>query len=151
MATLDTIDTTVQKTNALLHNIEQRHEALTDQHEAYQALRAVLTTLRDRLTPQHAHSLGAQLTPLLRGIYYEGWSPDATPLKLDRDAFLETVAQRYTGTPVEPVEELVHSVLIEVAQTIESHELEKLTQLVPNDVAELLATAVVEARVVKRI
>src|SRR5271165_2158597 len=40
---------------------------------AYRALRSVLYVLRDRLTPEQAVHLGAQLPILVRGTYYEGW------------------------------------------------------------------------------
>ncbi len=66
------IDHTVQETNIWLKGIaKQLHFA--DEHHAYSALRAVLHALRDRLTPESAVHLGAQLPMLVRGIYYEGW------------------------------------------------------------------------------
>jgi Uncharacterized conserved protein (DUF2267) len=37
------------------------------------ALRSVLHVLRNRLTPEQAVHLGAQLPLLVRGIFYEGW------------------------------------------------------------------------------
>jgi uncharacterized protein (DUF2267 family) len=41
----------------------------------------VLHVLRDRLTPEQAVHLGAQLPILVRGVYYEGWgaSPQNPP------------------------------------------------------------------------
>jgi len=51
---------------------------LETRQEAYNALRAVLHTLRDRLPPEVAIKLGAQLPMLLRGIYYEGWHAAGT-------------------------------------------------------------------------
>ena len=44
-----------------------------DRHLAYVALRATLHALRDRLGPENAVHLAAQLPMLLRGLYYEGW------------------------------------------------------------------------------
>ena len=66
------IDHTVQETNIWLKEItKQLH--FKEPHHAYSALRAVLHALRDRLTPDNAVHLGAQLPMLIRGIYYEGW------------------------------------------------------------------------------
>jgi uncharacterized protein (DUF2267 family) len=69
---LSVFDTTVQETNLWLKAIM---EALRtdDRHLAYLALRATLHALRDRLGPEHAVHLAAQLPMLVRGLYYEGW------------------------------------------------------------------------------
>ena len=64
-----------------------------DRQYAYRALRAVLHTLRDRLTVDMAAKLAAQLPTLIRGIYYEDWDPSRTPLPIrDVATFLDHVA-----------------------------------------------------------
>ncbi len=74
------LDHTVQETNIWLKAIaEQLH--FEDRHHAYHALRAVLHALRDRLPPEAAVHLGAQLPLLVRGIYYEGWHMAGKPTK----------------------------------------------------------------------
>jgi len=65
-----------------------------DREYAYRALRAVLHTVRDRLTVEAAAKLAAQLPTLIRGIYYEDWKPSRTPLPIhDVDAFLAHVVE----------------------------------------------------------
>jgi uncharacterized protein (DUF2267 family) len=78
------LDHTIQETNIWLKaTAEQLH--FEDRHHAYSALRAVLHALRDRLTPDSAVHLGAQLPMLVRGIYYEGWHMAGKPTR-DRSA-----------------------------------------------------------------
>jgi uncharacterized protein (DUF2267 family) len=74
------LDHTVQETNVWLKDVQEEIHLETRQ-EAYNASRAVLHTLRDRLPAEVAIKLGAQLPLLLRGIYYEGWHAAGTPTK----------------------------------------------------------------------
>lgn len=67
-----TLDHTVQQTNIWLKRLEETCP-LDDRQHAYALLRAVLHVLRDRLPPEMAVHLGAQLPTLVRGFYYEGW------------------------------------------------------------------------------
>lgn len=74
------LDHTVQETNIWLKGIEEELQ-LENRQQAYSALRAVLHALRDRLPPDVAIKLGAQLPILIRGIYYEGWHAAGTPTR----------------------------------------------------------------------
>ena len=88
---VDVVDRSVEKMNIWLRDMAFEL-GTPDRAEAYRELRAVLHTRRDRLTVDEAAQLAAQLPPLVRGIFYDGWDPSRTP-KRYREAgdFLEHV------------------------------------------------------------
>ena len=90
---LDTFDKTVQESNLWLKDVMERLNTY-DRHHAYSTMRAVLHALRDRIGPQNAAHLGAQLPMLLRGLFYEGWDPTGKPTKERHEsAFLAHIAR----------------------------------------------------------
>jgi uncharacterized protein (DUF2267 family) len=74
------LDHSVQETNVWLKAVAEQLR-FEDRQHAYNALRAVLHALRDRLPPEVAVHLGAQLPMLVRGLYYEGWHMAGKPTK----------------------------------------------------------------------
>lgn len=98
------LEHSVQETNIWLKALaEQLH--FEDRHHAYSALRAVLHALRDRLTPEMAVHLGAQLPMMVRGLYYEGWHMAGKPTK-DRSIqeFADHVLEQLPpGFPMDPL------------------------------------------------
>jgi len=89
MTGVDAIDRTVATTENWLALIAER--TFTDEHHAYGALRAVLRALRDRLPVEVGAHVAAQLPLLVRGIFYEGWNPAHTPMRLSLEEFLDRV------------------------------------------------------------
>ncbi|MGW2376518.1 MULTISPECIES: DUF2267 domain-containing protein [Kitasatospora] len=79
-----------------------------DRHRAYRLLRAWPHALRDRLPIDVAAHLGAQSPTLVRGVYYEGWGPHPTPVKVDRQEYPDRFGReasprpRMPRTPSEP-------------------------------------------------
>ncbi len=86
------VERSVEKTNVWLAQIADELPG-GDRAEAYRVLRAVLHTLRDRLTIEESAQLAAQLPMLIRGLFYEGWRPAAVPAPYhDADELLRRVA-----------------------------------------------------------
>jgi uncharacterized protein (DUF2267 family) len=136
---LPAFDATVQKTNEILHAIEDVYGwPVEERHRAYEALRAVLHTLRDRLTVQEAADLAAQLPMLVRGFYYEGWVPSRVPIKMDRDDFLGRVRHELPFELEGSTEDLVVATLLAVERFVSDGEWRDIAAIVPADVRELL-------------
>jgi uncharacterized protein (DUF2267 family) len=100
---LPVFDTTVQETNLWLKAIMEGLHT-DDRHLAYLALRATLHALRDRLGPENAVHLAAQLPMLVRGLYYEGWRLAASQTKeRTRADFLEHLRSELPrGSAIDP-------------------------------------------------
>jgi len=125
------LDHTIEETNVWLKGVEEELE-LDDRHQAYNALRAVLHALRDRIPPEVAVKLGAQLPMLVRGIYYEGWHPATTPTK---ERHIEDFAQHVLSQlpPTFPVEAtaVVRGVFEVLWEKLDPGEFEKVMNHLP--------------------
>lgn len=87
-------DSTLQTANLWLKAVEDRL-LCEDRHAAYEALRAVLHVLRDRLPLEAVLGLSAQCPMLIRGLLLEGWRPQDGPSGIrDANAFGDEVADR---------------------------------------------------------
>ena len=88
-----TFDQSLETTREWLQAVQEQM-GLDDEQRAFRVLRAVLQTLRDRLTVEEAAQFAAQLPMLLQGVYYHGWTPTGKPLKIrSRQEFLGKVAE----------------------------------------------------------
>ena len=133
---LEVFDATVHKTNSWLKEISQ--ELGVDRRRAYDALRAVLHCLRDRLTVEEAAHLADQLPLLVRGIYYEAWRPAGKPEKIrSREEFLERVDAHFQKTePIDP-EEAVRAVFQVLENHITPGEIHDVIQNLPEKIRAL--------------
>ncbi len=93
MPELEVINRSVEKAHIWLGQLADEL-GTEDRRTAYRVLRAFLHAIRDRLPVEEAAQLAAQMPLLIRGIYYEGWRPAATPVQYrDLDSFLRRVAE----------------------------------------------------------
>ncbi len=129
---LDVFDTTLQHTNLWLKDLMERLGV--DRKHAYRVLCATLHAVRDRIGPENAVHLGAQLPMLMRGFYYEGWHPAGTPTKIRHtEAFLDYVnGEVFRGLGIDP-EEAVRAVFETMANRLDAGEVEKLMKLFPQE------------------
>lgn len=132
------IERSVEKTHVWLNEIAAELGD-GDRQYAYRALRAVLHTLRDRLTVESAAQLAAQLPTLIRGIYYEDWVPARTPLPIhDVDAFLSHVAAegRFAGETEASV--VVSAVSHVLREHVSEGEIEDVVAVLPGSLKVLI-------------
>jgi uncharacterized protein (DUF2267 family) len=128
---LPTFDKTVQESNRWLKDVMERLNT-TDRHHAYSTLRAVLHALRDRIGPESAAHLGAQLPMLLRGLFYEGWDPTGKPSKDRHEAdFLAHIAGELPGPDATEVEQGVRAALDVLSKRIDRRTAVKLAAMFP--------------------
>jgi uncharacterized protein (DUF2267 family) len=125
------LDHTVQQTNVWLKTLgEELH--VEDRHIAYTALRAVLHVLRDRLTPEQAVHLGAQLPLLIRGLYYEGWRLVEKPAgERQHDEFAALVAAQMPPQLARDALRVTKAVFDVLAKELDHGEIAKIIGALP--------------------
>ena len=137
MTGLEVFDSTLHQTNAWLKAIMQRI-GTEDRHRAYLALRLTLQALRDRLPPEVAVHLGAQLPMLVRGFYYEDWHMAATPTReRHKDEFLAHLREGFVREPDLDPEPLARAVLATLAEHIDRGQVVKVLHVLPPELREL--------------
>ncbi len=134
---LDVIDRTVAKTYEWLHMVAERDE-FDDVHRAYQVLRAVLHALRDRVEPNVAAHVAAQLPLLVRGIFYEGWDPAKTPMRMSLADFLARVEKEAGLKGTSEAEEATRAVMTVCWAELGEGTMGHLISVLPSDFAVLM-------------
>jgi uncharacterized protein (DUF2267 family) len=134
---LEVFDKTLHLTNVWLNEIMA---ALgTDRRtDAWHALRAVLTSLRDRLPPEEAAHLSAQLPLFVRGIFFEGWRPGAFQRIHTRDEFLARVRAQLAGQAPLDAELACRAVFATLHAHVTAGELADVRDVLPGELKSLL-------------
>ncbi len=102
-----TMDHSIQITNEWVHQIDEM-VSWEDSNRSFRLLRVTLQAIRDMLGVDEAAQLSAQLPLFIRGVYFEGWDPSATPVKLrDKPDFIARVCEAFTGDQLDDPEEAV--------------------------------------------
>lgn len=77
---LEVIDHTVQLTHQWINDLQDRL-GWDSSRDALRLMRATLVQVRDHLGHDELAQLSAQMPLLIRGMFYEGWSPAHTPVQ----------------------------------------------------------------------
>ena len=110
--------------------------------DGYAALKASLHALRDRIGPENAVHLGAQLPLLLRGVFYEGWHPAKTPTtERHLGAFFEHLRDRLPARLAQEPELVARAVFSVMWRRIDAGEVTKLLEILPLELRELWVAA----------
>jgi uncharacterized protein (DUF2267 family) len=133
-------DTTVDKTNQVLRDIEEAYGWPKERrNQSVAALRTVLHALRDRLTVEESAQLAAQLPMLIRGIYFEGWDPSRVPVKAGREEFLRRIREEFRYDVQGGVESVVRTVIGALRRYVTDDEWDDIRASMPKDLAPILS------------
>lgn len=133
---LDVFDKTIQTANIWLDEIMD--EMGPDRQVAWHMLGAVLRAIRDRLPPDLAAHLGAQLPLIVRGAYYDQYKPEATPERSrSLDEFLEKIADELKFTRPVNTQDALRVVCSVMAQHVDEGQIAKVWESLPEDVRRL--------------
>lgn len=134
---LHVFDKTLQESNIWLKSLME-HLRTDDREYAYAALKATLHALRDRIGPENAVHLAAQLPMLLRGMFYEGWRlANGATRERHIAGFLEHVGQELPKALYNEPEDIVRAVFEVVWERIDPGEVGKLIKVLPPELRHL--------------
>lgn len=138
IAGLDAFDRAVQQANEWLQELD-RELRWEDRKDVYHAMRSTLHALRDRLPPEEAAHLMAQLPLLVKGVMADGWKPGATPVKArDRQAFLDLVREELEQVrPEADPERAARAVFTLLARHVSEGEVEDVRNVLPEEIRQL--------------
>jgi len=126
----------IQTLQVWLKELRDKGE-LADEAAAYSVLRSVLHQLRDRLTLEEAVDLGAQLPLIVRGLFFEGWSPHRVPRKIrSKQKFLDELSEELLPYSY-PVDWAVSHVFELLAHHCDPGEIADVIDQLPAEIKEL--------------
>src|SRR5215813_5546175 len=134
---LRVFDKSIQETNRWL-NVVTAELGTGDRHQAYVSLRASLHVLRDRMSAENAVRFGAQLPMFLRGLYYEGWKPTATPSRERHlSDFLDHVQSMVRGSSHVDASDALCASFAAITEMVSPDEVLKVINVLPQELRVL--------------
>ena len=104
---------------------------------ALQALRGVLHALRNRMVPEEAFNLSAQLPVMVRGFYFEGYNLNDKPEKYNAEGFLNVIKNSFGGNEDINPENAFKAVLNMIYEKVSKGEMNDIYGGMPKDIKEL--------------
>jgi uncharacterized protein (DUF2267 family) len=133
-------DHAAQEGNLWLRKLDDRL-APTQPGQSVLVLRASLHVLRDRLTPELAVHLSAQLPLVIRGLFFEGWKMSRTPTQVNNiDEFCEQVSAQLPGDFPLEVPLAIAAVFDVIWTEIDPGETAKVVDVLPHQLRALWPT-----------
>ena len=130
-------DHAAQEGNLWLRKLDERLDP-DNAGQSYLALRATLQVLRDRLTPEQAVHLSAQLPMAVRGMFFEGWKMSRTPTRLHSiDDFCDEVAALLPASFTLDVTASVAAVFDVIWSEVDPGETAKIIEAMPRPLHKL--------------
>ena len=109
-----------------------------DMERSYHVLKSVLHAVRDRLPPDEAVQLAAQMPMLVRGFYYEGWHPANKPERYrHKREFLQHIAHDVPSLDPAQRERAASAVFTVLSQELTGNEASQVRQALPSEVRDL--------------
>jgi uncharacterized protein (DUF2267 family) len=140
MATSTTFDILGGASETTEHWLDDLREEIgwVSERGAYLCLRSTLHALRDQMSVEDAARLGEALPVLIRGVFYEGWSPSTVPVRyVDGEAFLTRIR---LGCRVEPGPDpdlAARAVFSVLDKRVDAEEIEALKAGLPVELRQL--------------
>lgn len=134
---ISAFESTLQKSNGWIRELMD-DLGWDEPQRAYHGLRAVLHALRDRLPLAEIADLSSQLPMLIRGVLFENWRPNHTPV-IDRTQaqFFEHVYDNFPGDSDVDANELVRAVIGLLSRHISEGEMDDIVSCMPKQLREL--------------
>ncbi|MFC3961576.1 DUF2267 domain-containing protein [Nocardia jiangsuensis] len=108
-----------------------------DRFFVHRVTRAWLHCVRDRLGVHAAARFSAQLPELLRGVYFEGWTPARVPVAHDVESFVRQFA-RAAGVSPDEASALTGAVTDALAQLFSPGQLDHVLAVLPVELRRVL-------------
>ncbi|MFP4403379.1 MAG: DUF2267 domain-containing protein [Candidatus Woesearchaeota archaeon] len=116
---------------------EIKYELKCTYNQAYIALYGTMHTLRDRLTIENLTHLGAQLPLIIKGIYYNNWTPKDNPKKLDKMTFISRVHSYFNNDPKINPENVIQTIFYVMQKHIDQGEINNIKATLPPEIENL--------------